>query len=187
MSVTERVKDVIRKNAKEINVKRKKYDELQGKVQELRAAQAKGYNNAGEINRVLNECTNLNIEIKSQAAKARKEAEELCDKEINRLYALDMPKAAELSDDAELLKSGISLSKSELEFIANKAENKNHTMNRLIYQYAKSNGIELSYEARALADHSEEMAGVNSLKESCSIFEKWLIDGRAENNIDDVL
>lgn len=186
MSLAQTIVNCVKRNDENMTKKRAALKDAECKLQELKEARAKGYQNQNEISIMTDKVNALRREVKELAAQAKAEAIKYCDEEIDRLTLLDMPNAAHLSPDADLLRSGINLSRRELTALMNKSENKNTTMHRLFTQYADANKIELPTEALAsFTDHRAEIDGAERAKQAMSYVEGWLnmADGVATKNI----
>lgn len=99
--------------------------------------------------------------------------------EVVRQSAL--PDSKEISDDIYLLNAGLKLSERELEALFLKPENQNHTMKRLLLQYAEEYGIEPPFDMRTWDDGSRE--ALNALQAYRGIVKQLCYQGSAGSAI----
>ena len=82
------------------------------------------------------------------------QAKRLCEDVKKTIHANFTPKAEHITDDAKLLRSGLKLTASELEEMVDRYKD-NHTMSRLVWDYAADNDIMLNRDRVTEADKCE--------------------------------
>ena len=83
----------------------------------------------------------LSITLNKFVDQTIKEAQGIFDAEVERLEEENSLRAADLSDDAKILESGILLKKKDIDMMLARPENQNETMRRLINDYVDRNKI----------------------------------------------
>lgn len=188
MSIHDRVIESLKGNTAEIAKKRQQAQEIERKLEELKQHSAGTYKNQQQISDLAMKKAKLRQEMADISYKATKDAARLYDAEIERLKKLDMPKADEISADAELLKSGVRLTENELAGLMQKAENQNPTMFRLISQFADDNKIKLPVESRNyMSDNMIAAEDCKKHRSALNYVQRWLTEENADTMIDKMM
>ena len=134
-------------------------------------------------------------EIRNKKIDTRRKIAEIISDEIAKYEDMDSPKTKDLSEDVQLLQTGIKLNTTEVTRLLQKAENQNPTMRRLIIQaYKESNGLDdtqvmknLPLDDRIYVGHQNEIAEVKSLQGVADIYlDRWAGTDRADYFLDKV-
>lgn len=159
----EKVTGSVTKSVEKLSQKRERIEELEGEKRSGKLSQE-------YITKTIDpEIRSLKREIEDLKEAGKKTVEKYCEEYRAELIDEDSLHGADLTDDARLLSSGITLKKRDLDSMLNR-NSENRTMVQLILRYAKENGIDLG---RMYVGNDETLALVSAVPYTTEIVLKW--------------
>ncbi|SEL89424.1 hypothetical protein SAMN04487770_12019 [Butyrivibrio sp. ob235] len=183
----------LKNNAGAIKEKQSELESIQLKIRKMDSEKEQGFKiDEKKRHELIVRKDHLITVIADSVNAAKFEAEKIYDDEIERLRIADMPKAEDISPDAELLKSGVRLTPDELLHLMNKKENQNTTMYRMFNDFAEDHKYMENISVRqafktSFSGHADEIAEMQDEKGALQYVSRWLNRDDACSMIDKML